>query len=587
MKRLFAFAGSALTLSSIFAFPAQTILAQEADEDGILHFESQVQNEGEPIEGGTLRYALVGDPFSGVFSPIHATTAPDLSIINFFSESLYGYDENFRIDDSGFAKIDLNQEDKTVTITIPEGVKWHDGEDVTIDDVIYPYYAIGHPDYTGIRYSSSYENVVGMAEYHEGEAEEISGLERIDDYTLKVHFINFSNSMLQAGGDISSYIIPEHIYSQIPIAEHEDSDVARNNPIGFGPFKVESITPGEAVTFVRNEEYYRGAPNIEKIELEVVSAANSVAEMRNGNYDIAQLNADQYETFKDATNFDILGVLENSYSHIGFKMGTWDAEKGEVAYDPERLVSNKALRQAMAYAIDNDAVAVEFYNGLRQRANSHIPSLFTEYHNADQEGYPYNPEKAKEILAEAGFVDNDGDGFVEDPDGNPFKLNYAVMTGAEINEPIAQYHIQSWQQIGINVGLVNDSLIDFNVFYDRLQNDDPEIDVYSAAFGVGGDPNPSGSYGRNAGFNLARWATEENDKLLEAINSDEAFEEDFRQKAYYDWQEYMIEEIPTIPTLFRQELTAVNKRVSHWDVSIGNQLEWNDIYLLSDNPISE
>src|SRR5699024_12720924 len=77
---------------------------------------------------------------------------------------------------------------------------------------------------------------------------------------------------------------------------------------------------------------------------------------------------------------------------------------------------NKALRQAMAYAVDNNAIATKFYSGIRQAANTMITPNFVDYHNADQEGYDYDPEQAKQILADAGFVDNDGDGFVEDPD---------------------------------------------------------------------------------------------------------------------------------------------------------------------------
>lgn len=583
----FALTAVGATFASTLFTPVSQVDAQTETESGVLEFESNVAHEGEPIEGGTLRIALVGDPFAGVLNPIYYSGNPDATIIDYFSTTLYGYDENFQIDDSGFANIELNQEEKSVTITIPEGVTWHDGEEVTIDDVIYPYYVIGHKDYTGIRYNSAFENVVGMVEYHNGETEEISGIERVDDYTAKIHYINFTNSMIQAGGDISSFVIPEHIFSEIPIAEQEDSAAVRQNPIGFGPFKVESITPGEAVTFVRNEDYYRGAPNIERIELEVVNPTNIVSELRNGNYDIASLPADQYDTFSDATNFSILGRLDNAYTYIGFKLGTWDAEAGEVQYDPERQVSDKALRQAMAYAVDNDAIGVEFYHGLRHRANSHIPSLFTAYHNADQEGYTYNPERAKEILAEAGYQDLDGDGFVEDPNGEKLELTFASMSGGEVAEPIAQYYIQSWQAVGINVSLYQDQLIEFNTFYDLIKADEPSIDVYQAAWGVGGDPNPSGFFGRNASFNYPRWATEENDELLAAISSDAAFEDEFRQQAFYDWQAYMIEEVPTFPTLFRNALTAVNKRVSQWDIGIGNQLEWDEIYLTAEQPISE
>ena len=579
----------AMTFASTLVGPTtQLVSAQEEGEDGVLEFETLVQNEGEPIEGGTLNYALVSDStFSGVLNNMLYTGQPDGEIISFFNPGLYGYDENFTIDNSGFADIEMDPENSQVTITIPEGHTWHDGEEITIDDVIFPYYVIGNPDYTGIRYGSDFQNVAGMEEYHNGDAEEISGLERVDDYTLTVTYNTFNNSMLQAGGGVSSYIEPEHLLGEVPVAEFEDSEYVRTNPVGFGPFKVESITPGEAVTLTAFDEYYDGRPNIDEMIIEVVNPSTIVSELKAGNYDIASLPADQYETYSDATNFTPVGFLENAITYIGFKQGTWDEENGEVVPDPERVTSNKALRQAMAYAIDNNAIATQFYYGLRQNANSHITPNFTEYHNAEQEGYTFDPERSQQLLADAGFVDTDGDGFVEDPNGEPFTLGFASMSGGETAEPIAQYYIQSWQQVGINVELVDGQLMEFNSFYERLESDDPAIDVFQAAFGVGGDPNPSGLYGRSASFNYTRWATEEHDELLAAIESEESFDEEFRQQAFYDWQTYMIEEVPTIPTLFRYTLTAVNNRVSQWDTEIGSDLKWSDIYLLSEEPAAE
>lgn len=588
LRKHFSLAATAFTLGSVLVAPTTTLVsAQEESEDGVLNFETAVTHEGEAIEGGTLRYALVGDPFAGVLNNLLYTGNPDANIIGFFNEGLYGYDSSFAIDNSGFADIEFDVDNKQVTISIPEGTSWDDGEPLTIDDVIFPYYVVGHPDYTGVRYGSDFENVVGMAEYHAGEAEEISGLERIDDYTLRVTYINFNNSMLQAGGGVSSYVEPEHILGEVPVAELEDHEAVRTNPVGFGPFRVTSITPGEAVTYEANEYYYKGQPNIDNLVLEVVNATSIVAELKAGNYDLATLPADQYDTYKDATNFSVIGQISNAYTYIGFKQGSWDAEAGEVVPDETKVTSSKALRQAMAYAIDNDAVGAEFYSGLRQNANSLITPNFEAYHNFDQEAYTYNPEKAKEILAEAGFVDNDGDGFVEDLNGEPFTLGFASMSGGEVAEPLAQYYIQMWGEIGVSVELVDGQLMEFNSFYDRVEADDPAIDIYQGAWGTGGDPNPTGLYGRTSAFNYPRFASDEHDALLEAINSDDSFEEEFRVNAFNEWQAYVHEELPVVPTLFRYELVAVNKRVSQYDSEIGSDLDWTQISLTADSPVAE
>lgn len=367
----------------------------------------------------------------------------------------------------------------------------------------------------------------------------------------------------------------------------ENSDPVRQNPIGFGAFKVEQITPGEAVTFTRFDDYYQGTPKLDGVQLEVVSPTTIVTEMNNGNYDIASLPTDSFDTYADASNYTVLGVPENAYTYIGFKMGTWNEEEGKVNYDPELVVSNKALRQAMAYAVDNDAVATEFYQGTREGANSAIPPMFTEYHNPDQEGYTYDPEQAKQILADAGFVDNDGDGFVEDPNGEAFQLNFASMAGGDTAEPLALYYLQMWNEIGIDIQLVNDQLLEFNSFYERIQTDDPEIHVYQAAWGTGGDPNPTDLYGPNANFNYTRWENEDHNAILDKLNSDDAFDTEFKTEAFNEWQAFMHEEAPIIPTLFRNAVWGVNDRVKFYDVQYGTDFGLHELQLTAEEPAAE
>lgn len=569
----------------------QAALAIEEGEtpaNHILDFSSVIQNEGEAIEGGTLRYAVVSDePFTGAFNDMFDTSESDSLIMSFISPDLYGYDENFVIDDSGFAKVRLDADKLTASITIPEGHTWHDGEPITIDDVIIPYYMIGHPDYSGIRYGYEFQNVVGMDEYHEGKTDTIEGLERVHDHTLVIHYKEFSNSALQANGMVSSFIQPNHIFKDIPVAELEDSEYVHGNPVGFGPFKVESFTPGESVTLTAFDDYYKGRPKIDYLQLDTVSSATIVQELKNGNYDIADLPTDQYDLFKDASNFQVAGNLANVYTYIGFKMGHWDDELEENIYDETLPVSNRELRRAMAHAVDNNAIGSQFYSGLRHQANSFITPNFADYYNPDQPYPEYDPELAKSILEEAGFVDVDGDGFVEDPEGQPLKLNFGFQAGGEVAEPIATYYIQCWRDIGIDIELVDGKLLEMNSFYERLRGDDPEFNVYQAAFGLGGDPNPGEFFGRQEFWNYTRWTDEKNDELIERINSKEAYDFDFRKQAYYDWQAYMMEELPAIPTLFRYNLTAVNNRVSHWDINNIQDIDWTQVQLLADTPIKQ
>ena len=125
-------------------------------------------------------------------------------------DTLFENDDVFRITDDGAATLDLDEDTKKATIKVKDNVKWSDGEDVTADDVIFPYEIIGNKDYTGIRYDDTFRNIVGMEEYHDGSADTISGIKKIDDKTVEIEYKEVNPSMLQSGGGIWSYAAPKH-----------------------------------------------------------------------------------------------------------------------------------------------------------------------------------------------------------------------------------------------------------------------------------------------------------------------------------------------------------------------------------------
>ncbi|MED4164422.1 ABC transporter substrate-binding protein, partial [Halalkalibacterium halodurans] len=200
-------------------------------------------------------------------------------------------------------------------------------------------------------------------------------------------------------------------------------------------------------------------------------------------------------------------------------------------------------------------------------------------------GRAYDPELAKQLLDEAGYEDVNGDGFREDLEGNELVINFAAMSGGDIAEPIAQYYIQAWEQVGLKVQLLDGRLHEFNAFYDRIEEDDPDIDIYQAAWGVGIDVDPSGLYGRRAPFNYTRWSSEENDRLLAEALSEEAFEVEKRQEIYNEWQQLMVDEVPVIPTLYRSEIVPVNKRVVNWAIGDGHGVTLNELGITQEEPV--
>uniref|UniRef100_C5DA11 Extracellular solute-binding protein family 5 n=1 Tax=Geobacillus sp. (strain WCH70) TaxID=471223 RepID=C5DA11_GEOSW len=554
---------------------------QTAQKEDISKFPMTVKNDGKIVDG-VLKYGLVSDtPFEGTLSYAFYKGQPDAEILQFFDESLFRTNGDYEITNDGAATYELSDDKKTITIKIKDNVKWHDGEPVKAEDLEYAYLVIGHKDYTGVRYGDALiQDIVGMEEYHSGKADKISGIKVIDDKTLTITWKHANPSVLTG---IWAYPLPKHYLKDVPIKDLAKSDKIRKNPIGFGPFKVKKIVPGESVEFVRNDDYWDGKPNLKGVILKVVSPQVVLQALKKGEIDIAEFPTDQYVSAKGTKNIQFVGKIDLAYNYIGFKLGHWDAKKQENVMDNPKF-QNKKLRQAMAYAINNKEVADRLYHGLRFPATTLIPPSFPGYHDKNAKGYTYDPEKAKKLLDEAGYKDVDGDGFREDPNGKKFTINFLSMSGGDIAEPLAKFYMQCWKDVGLNVQLVDGRLAEFNSFHDMVEKDNPKVDVFAAAWYTGTNVDPYGLYGRDVMFNYSRWVNEKNDELLEKGHSEQAFDKEYRKKIYNEWQALMNEEVPVIPTLYRSIIYAVNNRVKNFTVDPSSKLTWKDVGVTSEKP---
>lgn len=547
----------------------------EEDASAGLDFPFEVTNKAEPIEDGEMTIAMVTDtPFEGTLAPVFYSGAYDWEVISKFHESVFAYDGDYLITQDGAANWEISEDNKTITITIKDGVKWHDGEPLKASDLLYSYQLLGHPDYTGTRYTYMISNVEGMPAYHNGETTEISGITvSEDDKTISITYTEATPSLMSG---IWGHATPRHhvgdiMTGEVTMEELVASDKIRVNPIGFGPYKVEKIVPGESVLYSRYDEYWRGKPALKSLVQKTVSSASILEVLKKGEVDIASIPVDQYQNAKEIDNIELLADVDTAYTYIGFKLGKWDAEKKTNVTDPNAKMANKLVRQAMWYAMDNETIGKELYHGLRFPATTLIIPVFASFHDSSIETPSYDPEKAKALLDEAGYVDTNGDGFRENDKGEEFVLNFASMSGGETAEPIAQFYIQNWADVGIKVQLLDGRLHEFNSFYDMVEADDPKIDIYQGAWGTGTDPDPSGLYGRDAAFNYTRYTSEKNDELLAAGTSEKSFDSDYRKDIYRQWQELMVEEVPVAPTVYRYFLDGVNKRVVNYSIQPGSE----------------
>ncbi|MFY9549292.1 oligopeptide ABC transporter substrate-binding protein [Miniphocaeibacter sp.] len=553
-------------------------------------FGTVADHGGEAIENGVVRIGVVADsPFTGVFSNYFNQVVTDQILTGYITQSMKIKADGDIRDEDEFHTFKFDQEKKQFIMTIKDTFKWSDGTPVTSRDFAFVYEIVGHPDYSGVRYDSKMQNIVGMEEYHNGEAETISGVETPDDKTLIVNFKEFSPSILWGAG-IAYTPEPYHYLKDIPVKEMASHDKIRINPLSCGPYVITKVVPGEKVEYKRNEHYGAEVKN-EGLVAEIISSANVLSAMKNGKYDLYTSIPGNIKNQDLASleGYTTLQYPSNSFLGIGFKLGKWNAEKNEVEVDPNAKMADVNLRKAMAYALDIDAICDMFYEGLRQHANSTIIPKNVSFYDPNAEMYDYNPEKAKEILDEAGYKDVDGDGLREDPNGEKSTINYAAMSGGETAEPVATAYVQWWNEIGLDVQLLDGRLHEFNSFYERVQADDPDIDVYLVSWGYGTNPDPSETYSKYAPFNLPRYTDEKIEEALAHITSNEAFDRDYMVEGYRMFDKAIFDSVPVIPTMFVEEREVVNKRVKFYDVTPSTNEKLNDfgikdIELTADKP---
>ena len=561
-------------------------------------YPSYVENEGTPVEATVLKVAVVSDsPFRGIFNGFLYSDSLDGSFMASTMNGAFPIDPDLKIildSDETPIKVSVNPEEKTVTYKINPNFKWSNGEPVTTKDIVKTYEIMANQEYItsskSLRYNKNRRAIVGIEEYNEGKADKISGLEVIDDSTMKIHLKDMTPSVYWGGNFVPEFVNAKQ-FEGIPMDKITESDALRKNPLSYGPYVIKEIVQGEKVIFEANPYYYKGEPKIKRLEMEILPPSQQVAAIKSGKYDIVlKVSPEIFPELEKLDNINILTKKAGSMNYIAFKLGKWDEEKNEVVTDPNSKMYDLNLRKAIAYAIDMDAVSKQFYHGLSTPAKSQLSPLFPSLHNPEINGFKQDVEKAKQLLDEAGFKDVDGDGIREGKDGKPVKYTLAMMSGGEIAEPLAQYYMQQWKAIGLDVELLDGRLLDSKNFYNRVNGDDPAIDFCIAGIGFGTDPQQLAIFGKNAKFNISRYISDNLEAALDATVSKEAMNEEYRVKAYKDYEKVFMEEIPAVPILNKLDILVVNKRIKKYDWRPNvdgkpNTFKWSMIEVVAPQPI--
>ncbi|WP_125766992.1 oligopeptide ABC transporter substrate-binding protein [Lapidilactobacillus wuchangensis] len=538
-------------------------------------------HNGQPaIKGGHFKYALVSwSPFKGIFNEAFVTDKNDEVVADPGNEPLFKFDDNYRIIDGGAANLRLNIDAKTVTITINPNVRWSDGQSLVAEDVLYSYLLIANPKSQSQRYTNSLAQIVGMTAYHTGQADHISGIDLpngAQGNQVVIHYLAMKPGMTQSGnGYFWEYASPSHQLKQIPFDQVLASDQIRKTPLYYGPYQVKHVESGQLVTWVPNPYYYGRKPQLASITFNVVSP-NSVAQvMQKHQYDVATVAGDQFTDLQNDAHIKFIGDKSLSYRYLAFKMGRY--RDGKNVMNTKSKLQSKALRQAIIYSMDVDGVARKYTNGWQFKINTLIPRAFKQYYNDQAASYDYDPAKAAKLLDQAGYRKS-GKWRVQ-PNGKPLVLHFAVKQDSTHKEEMVQTYLAEWHKLGLNVKLTAGRLLEANSFYDKLMNDDADIDFFEAGWDLSTEPSPADLYSETANFNFGRFVTKKNNQLLAEIDDVSAFDSTKRIEAFRAWQTYMNQAAYVVPTTGSYDVRAVNRRVKGF--SLAPTVRWENVSVTS------
>ncbi|HAR6144150.1 TPA: ABC transporter substrate-binding protein [Staphylococcus pseudintermedius] len=517
-------------------------------------------------KGGTLTVGIA-EPPEGNFQSIFTGSTGDSNVIDFFNDSLIDVGDDLKIKPKILSWEKDKNDDLKYTFKVKKGIQWQDGNPFTINDWVFTLETLADPDYDGPRYSGV-AVIQGAEEKRNGQSDRISGIKKIDDYTAEITFKEHkANNLLELW---TSAPISEKVFKDIPVKDMAKSDAVRKNPIGIGPYKVKRIVDGESVELVKNKDYWRGEPNIDNINLRVVEQTSMTQALENGDIDMATITAPIAKEIKDSgsENLQLLQAPSTSYAIVGFVLNDYDKKAQKIGKERPKY-QDKKLRQAMAYAINRKEWIDAFYYGYGKPLNGLIPSAhWSGAKEGDVKEYKYDVDKAKQLLDEGGYKDKDGDGFREDPQGKPFVVNLKHYAGSNPTfEPRTAALKGYWEKVGLKTKV---EMEEFGKYSSDLEKSSKDMEVYFRTWQQGSDPDPSELYRSTALWNESRYNNPKADKILdEAVDTKVVGDDnDKRKEKYLEWQKIMAEDVPVIPIVELEDVTAVSSRVKNFEVSL-------------------
>ena len=477
---------------------------------------------------------------SGVFHPTLQYSNYDREVVFLVYDRLLTKNLDGEYVPSLCESYEINEDATTYTFYLKDGIKWHDGEAFTAEDVAYTYETTCHPDF-GKGYDEFSAALVGADAYHAGEADHVEGVKVIDELTVSFTFkAPYLDALVKF---IDKPVLAKHVWEKVPVGEWGDASDLLKNPVGTGPYMMSEFVPDQYVKLVSNPDYFKGEPLIKNFIFKVSNNDTCQAELVNGDIDITEVRswrADGTQTLID-NNIPMAEQPDANATYLVFD-----------TTDP--ILSDVRVRQAIIYAMDRQAMVNGLYAGHGSLSNALMKPSLSVYPDT-LNTYDFSVEKAKEMLKEAGWEDTDNDGFV-DKDGQPLHLELLYSVGN--TEEIAQVVQNFAKSAGIDVELIGQ---DFNSVLATLKSGTDEFDM---AF-MGATYRPNMGYGGSNTW-MSRFNNDPTEvELLGAAAASHNMEE--AAENYGKWCEYDNEMVPQFILYFYSQGYAYNPKLVNYVVT--------------------
>ncbi|HEY8446869.1 MAG TPA: ABC transporter substrate-binding protein [Thermomicrobiales bacterium] len=464
----------------------------------------QRSQDGEPVQGGTL--VLTGHQEIASLSPDDTGPTVHWVMITQIHNALVEMDENLQFNPVLAESLpEVSEDGLTYTFKLRQGVKFHDGEEFTSEDVKYTYEWYMNPDNAAI-------NAADFAM--------VEAVEAPDPYTVIVRMKEPYAPFLARVA--SKFIVPAHYHSQVGETEY------KGKPIGTGPFKLKEWRPAEYTEVEAFEDHFRGRPHLDAIREEVVPEPSVRA--------IGLETGEAHSSVWPLTPEDNIRLAEDS-NFVVFVTSAFAVNHFPLNNKLPQL-SDKRVRQAMMYAIDRETVIDEIFQGAAVVATSNLSPAMGDFYNPNVKEYPYDPDQANALLDEAGWVmGSDG---VREKDGMKLSFVCTTITGDQTRRPEAELVQQYLKEVGIDMQLQEAPVA---TILEQLRKGEMDASLFNWTYGGDyADPDDGGTLRSDGGSNFSQFQNARVDELLDAGLRE--IDREKRIAIYHEIQEIIAEEVP-------------------------------------------